>query len=290
MAMRGTMKLRNRLMLSAMTPMERRAGRFLRAPDHDAGTGGGSASESAGGADDGAAAAAAGEGEGQGASGGDAGAADGASEGDKGGESGGADDGDDDSTALGGQKKDGEGDAAGEGEGGDDAGSQVPEAYDLTAPEGMTIDPALLEEATPIFKEAGLTNDQANAILPAAKSLMEKTQNATVQSMIDAGNQQRKAWLDEAKADAEIGGNKWDASLDSAGRGLDALGHPEGSPFRQALNETGFGNHPEMIRIFAKIGSMVGEDGDFVRPNAGAAVKQSREEVLYPNDVRKEGA
>lgn len=159
----------------------------------------------------------------------------------------------------------------------------VPEAYELTAPEGMTIDAALLEEATPIFKDLNLDNEGANKLLPVAKRIADSSRDATVQSMIDAGNQQRKAWLDAAKADEQIGGNKWDASLDSAAKALDAFGYAEGSEFRNALNETGFGNHPEMIRIFAKLGQMVGEDGDFVRGDAGAPVK-SVWERLYPND------
>lgn len=275
MLLHGTMKLRSKAGLLAglaMTPMERRAGRFLRAPDHGAADPAPAPSADPAPAADPAPV--------DPAPAADPAPADPAAPA-------AADPDDDDGTALGGKQPEEPADPNAPKE---PEAPAVPEAYELTAPEGMTIDADLLEEATPIFKEAGLSNDQANAILPAAKSLMDKTQAATVQSMIDAGNQQRKAWLDEAKADAEIGGNKWDASLHSAGRGLDALGHPEGSPFRQALNETGFGNHPEMIRIFAKIGSMVGEDGDFVRPNAGVQVKLSREEVLYPNDVRKEGA
>lgn len=189
---------------------------------------------------------------------------------------------DSDDTALGGKKPDAPADPA-------DPNAQpahvIPEAYELTAPDGMTIDADLLTEATPIFKEAGLSNEQAQAILPAAKSLVEKTQQATVQNLIDAGNQQRKAWLDAAKADEQIGGAKWDASLDSAGRALDALGHPVGSEFRNALNETGFGNHPEMVRIFARLGEMVGEDGDFVRADAGAKVVDTLTN-MYPNNRR----
>ncbi|WP_341896463.1 hypothetical protein [Sphingobium sp. YR657] len=199
-----------------------------------------------------------------------------------------ADPDDSDETALGGGKKpdadpDKPADAPADP---DDAPAHVvPEAYELTPPEGLTIDADLLAEATPIFKEAGLSNDQAQAILPAAKSLMEKTQNATVQALIDSGNQQRKAWLDAAKADEQIGGNKWDASLASSAKALDALGHPEGSDFRKALNETGFGNHPEMIRIFARLGEMVGEDGDFVRADAGAKVTDTLSD-MYPNNRR----
>jgi hypothetical protein len=262
-------------MLSAMTPMERRAGRFLRAPDHPTGDPAPApaadptpapaadpapadpspASDPAPAADPAPADPAAPPA---------------------------ADPDDSDDTALGGKKSDAPADPDAPKE---PEAPKVPESYELTALEGMTIDPDLLEEATPIFKEAGLTNDQANAILPAAKSLMEKTQTATVQHMIDAGNQQRKAWLDAAKADESIGGNKWDASIDSAGRGLDALGYPEGSDFRTALNETGFGNHPEMIRVFARIGEMVGEDGNFVRPDAGAKITDTLSE-MYPNNRR----
>lgn len=196
-----------------------------------------------------------------------------------------AEDADADETALGGKAAKPEASADEE-----PAAPVVPEAYELTALEGMTIDADLLEEATPIFKEIGLSNEAANKVLPVAKSLMDKTRDATIQQMVDAGAQQRKAWLDEAKADPEIGGGKWDATLHAAGKALDALGYPEGSPFRAVLTETGFGNHPEMIRAMAKVGAMVGEDGDFVRADAAVQVKRSREEVLYPNDVRKEGA
>lgn len=269
MLLHGMKKLRTRYSLLAgvaMTPVERRAGRFLRAPDHPTGDPAPAAS-----AADPAPAPAADPAPVDPAPAADPAAPPAAD----------PDDGDD--TALGGKAP--AADPADLEAPAEPAAPVVPEAYELTAPEGMAIDTDLLEEATPIFKELGLSNEQANTILPVAKSLMEKTQQATVQSMIDAGNQQRKAWLDAAKADEQIGGNKWDASIDSAGRALDALGHPEGSDFRTALNETGFGNHPEMIRIFARIGEMVGEDGDFVRPDAGTKVTDTLSE-MYPNNRR----
>ena len=271
----GMTKSRNRLLAGvAMTAMERRVGRYMRAPDHpaDPAPAAPAADPVAPPADpapppaDPASPPA------------DPAPADPAAPP-------AADPDDSDDTALGGKKPDADPDKPA-----DPADPEappahvIPEAYELTAPEGLTIDADLLAEATPIFKEAGLSNDQAQAILPAAKSLMEKTQQSTLQSLIDSGNQQRKAWLDAAKADEQIGGNKWDASLGNAAKALDALGHPEGSEFRTALNETGFGNHPEMIRIFARLGEMVGEDGDFVRADAGAPVNVPAYKRLYPND------
>lgn len=160
----------------------------------------------------------------------------------------------------------------------------VPESYELTAPEGMDLDADLVAEAAPIFKEMGLTNDAANKLMPMAGKLVEKTVSRLQEQMIDAQNVQRKAWLDDAKGAEDIGGAKWDATLHAAARGLDALGYKDGSTFRAFLNETGIGNHPDMIRIAARLGQLVGEDGDFVRADAGAEVKVPLEKRLYPND------
>lgn len=174
-----------------------------------------------------------------------------------------------------------------EGEGGGDAEAVpagAPEAYELTL-EGVTLDPELVAEAEPIFRDLNLTNDQANALLPLAPKLMEKAQNAVVQQMIEQGAQQRKAWLDAFNADPDIGGGKREETIHLAAKGLDALGFKDGHPFRAALNETGFGNHPDMIRAFRQIGQMVSEDGLFVRENSGARDTIPAHKALYPNET-----
>lgn len=159
----------------------------------------------------------------------------------------------------------------------------VPETYAL-ALEGVELDPTLIEDATPIFKELGLSNDQANALLPLAPKLMAKAQEATMQQMIEAGAQQRQQWLEAFKADPEIGGAKADETTHLAAKGLDAVGFVEGHPFRKALTESGFGNHPDMIRMARRLGELVGEDGDFVRSGAGSVSTLPIEKRLYPND------
>lgn len=159
----------------------------------------------------------------------------------------------------------------------------VPEAYELSL-EGVELDAKLIEEATPIFKELGLTNDQANALLPLAPKLMAQAQEATMQQLIEAGAQQRQQWLEAFKADPDIGGGKMDETTHLAAKGLDAIGFVEGHPFRKALTESGFGNHPDMIRMARRLGELVGEDGDFVRSGAGSATALPIEKRLYPND------
>ena len=166
----------------------------------------------------------------------------------------------------------------------DEAPAGPPEAYELSL-EGFEIDAELAGEAEPVFRELGLSNEQANALLPLVPKVMERAQNAAVQAMIDAGAQQRKAWLDAFNADPEIGGAQADETKHLAAKGLDALGYTADHPFRKALTESGFGNHPDMIRMARRMGEMLGEDGTFARAGAGEDKPDPLAE-LYPNNRR----
>jgi hypothetical protein len=265
------------------TEMERRHGRLMRAPDHDAGTGGGEGGGSEGGTGDGTDTGGEGGGEGAGEGAGEAGEGDdasdtsllgkiGAKEGEKGGEGEG--------------KKDGEGD--------DEGAEQPPEKYELTAPEGLELNDEVLAEVDPVFRELGLSNDQANKIMPLAGKFMERITAAQSQQHADMAAD----WAKEAKADQRIGGKNWvdtetfvARAFDTAAAGLGKDGVQQVADFRGLLDATGLGNHPVMIRMFRFYGERISEDTNFARGETAGATKQSREEILYPNDVpNKEGA
>lgn len=159
----------------------------------------------------------------------------------------------------------------------------APEKYEL-ALEGVDLDPEMLAAADPVLRELNLSNDQANTLLPVANQLVERTRDGVMQQLVDAASEQRADWLAIAKKDEIIGGKNWDDTVHLAAKGLDALGFTEGTPFRQALTETGFGNHRDMIFAMRKVGEMVGEDGAFVRSDAGATVETDVAKRLYPND------
>ncbi len=151
----------------------------------------------------------------------------------------------------------------------------VPEKYELALKNedgtDFALDADLLAQAEPLLKEAGLTNEQANAILPIAPKIMAKVQDAAIAQVIEAGQTQSREWLEAFRADPDIGGNKVDETTHLAAKGMDALGYTEGHPFRTALTQSGFGNHPDMIRAFRALGQMVGEDGTFVRSGGGTS-------------------
>jgi antitoxin component of RelBE/YafQ-DinJ toxin-antitoxin module len=165
----------------------------------------------------------------------------------------------------------------GEGEG-EPPQAAVPETYELTAPEGFEkLDDETVAAATPVFKELGLTNEQANKLMPVAKRIIAERDQQFLGTILE----QRKSWLNDARADKEIGGGNWDASMQASAKALDTLGFPKGSPLRNALDESGFGNHPELIRLMARVGKAVGEDSDFVRGDANAAVKPKSDAELF---------
>lgn len=150
----------------------------------------------------------------------------------------------------------------------------APEAYaDFTMPEGMDVDTALLEQAVPVFKELGLTQEQAQKLV----DLQAQNVQASQQAQVDSFNQLKQDWLDQAKSDDEIGGDGFDENVSDARLFIDKFGTPE---LKTLLNDYGVGNHPEVIRAFARAGKLLKEDvpGGNGQPESG---KKDRAEILY---------
>lgn len=288
-----------------LSPAERAKGRVMRAPDgheggdggSDGGTGdagGGAADAGAGGADGGAGAApgdagADGQGQGAQAGGADDGGADGA--GDKSGGDGGADgegsilsdagrgDADDKSGGEG-------GDGAGEGPrltfGEGEAASEIlgaPEAYEVTVPpalaeQGVTFDAEAFALVEPIFKELNLSNAAAQQVVNAYAEkigplLASRGQNAAE----TLGADMRRQWATDAEA--EFNGKDGNPTLAEAKgyarQAFIASGIKADSPFLTMLEESGLGNHPDMVRFVSWVGRNVGEAKVDPNPGAGGA-------------------
>ena len=170
-----------------------------------------------------------------------------------------------------------EGDAEGNPgeEAGDKGQDELPETYaDFELPEGMQLDATTLESATPMFKELGLTQDQAQKVV----SFYADQVKAGEQKQIDAFNQLTDDWRSQSMNDKEFGGDHFEESVGIARQALDKFGTPE---LKTLLSEHGVGNHPEVIRMMIKVGKLTQEDV----PGADGQVsnpEQSRVDILYP--------
>ncbi|MBH3138811.1 peptidase [Serratia marcescens] len=145
----------------------------------------------------------------------------------------------------------------------------APEKYEFTPPEGQELDANALAVFEPIAKELGLSQEQAQKLVDIYPQIQ--------QQQADAWSKQVSDWGEQVKADKEIGGDKFNASVGAAQRALDQFGNTE---LREYLNASGLGNHPALVRFCAKVGKAMAED-TFVVPNQGG--QRSTADLLYGN-------
>ncbi|HIH4846413.1 TPA: peptidase [Morganella morganii] len=145
----------------------------------------------------------------------------------------------------------------------------APEKYEFKTAEGQELDAEAVKAFEPIAKELNLSNEQAQKLVDVYGS---KIMPKLVEQQAAQWQQQIEQWAEQVKADKDLG---TDASIGAAQKAMDKFGSPE---LKQYLNETGLGNHPELVRIFANIGKAMSEDG-LVTGNSGGA--KSAADVLF---------
>lgn len=148
----------------------------------------------------------------------------------------------------------------------------APEKYEFKPAEGQELDSAALEQFEPIARELNLSNEQAQKMVDLYGT---KILPMVQQKQAEAWQAQTEQWAADVKADKEIGGDKLTANLSAAQRALDLFGTPE---LKTYLNDTGLGNHPDLVKAFVKIGKAMSEDGMVDGSNQG---QRSAAEVLY---------
>lgn len=145
----------------------------------------------------------------------------------------------------------------------------APEKYeDFKAPEGLTFDKDVIGKFSDVAKELNLPQDKAQLLLDKMGPVLASRQ-------VEQLKVARTEWVGQAKADKEFGGDKLPENLALAKKALDTFGTPE---LRTLLDDSGLGDHPEVIRMFFRAGKAISEDG-FV---AGRVKEVSDARGLYP--------
>lgn len=145
----------------------------------------------------------------------------------------------------------------------------APEKYEFTAPEGVTLNAEAVAEFEPIAREMNLTNEQAQKLVELQTKIVQKQQQQWDQTV--------DSWVTAIKSDQEIGGEALSKNIALAQRALSEFGTPE---LKAALDTTRMGNHPELVRVFARIGKAMAED-TFVGGNKPSNANKSAAEILY---------
>jgi len=153
----------------------------------------------------------------------------------------------------------------------------APEKYeDFKAPEGVVLDGEVVSEFQAVAKELNLSQENAQKVID---RLAPKIAQKTSAQINDAVAKARTEWGETSKTDKEFGGDKLTENLGVAKKALDAFGTPE---LRNLLNETGLGNHPEVVRFFYRAGKAINEDR-LVTGGRPAGQGKDDPRVMYPN-------
>jgi len=150
-----------------------------------------------------------------------------------------------------------------------DTGLVIPEKYDFKLPDGVSFDETGITAFSEFAKENKLSQESA-------QDLLAKLAPALAQRQEQALEQVKTQWADTAKADKEFGGDKLNENLAIAKKAIDKFGSPELSAF---LNESGLGNHPEIIRAFYRAGKAISED---VFVGGGNRTETDPARLMYP--------
>lgn len=155
----------------------------------------------------------------------------------------------------------------------DEQQEQKSEELKLERPEGSDLTDEHLKEVEAFAKDKGLSKEVAEQVLEMQDKLMKKYKEGAAESLKEVS----QAWYDSASQDKEYGGEQFGKNIELAKRAVDRFAT---DAFKEDLDRTGFGNHPELLRVFYRIGKAMG-DGEFVRPGAQAKRPKTYEEIFY---------
>lgn len=160
------------------------------------------------------------------------------------------------------------------------------EEYEISLPEGSSLDPVHVDEIAALATELGLSGEQAQAWLnresEIVADMLENAQTIINEQSQAVMEEASKQWLEQVKNDPEIGGDKLNETAELTKRFVEAY-FPE--TLRNWLDETGFGNHPDAVRGFYKAAKDLGFGEDkFDSGNAsGQRQKKTDAELFYGN-------
>ena len=164
--------------------------------------------------------------------------------------------------------------------------NNVPESYTFSDADGndLQLDPEDAKAFSDVFKDAGLTQEQANKLFNVYMSDIKQLTEQIESERNTQTLEQKKSWMNEVKNDSEIGGQNFETTKANIKAVMNAYGSKELSSY---LNESGLAYNPHFVRFISRIGASLGNDSNFINGKGSSQqMGESRSERLrrmYPN-------
>ena len=157
---------------------------------------------------------------------------------------------------------------------------KTPEAFkDFEIPEEITINEEALSSFKDLAKDMELSQEQAQQLV----DLQTKMAIQEAKQRDEEFNDSLAEMLEAAKTDKDIGGDKFETKVASAMLAIETFGDQN---VIDALDYSGLGNHPGILKMLSAVGELVQEDR--IHGSAGAktneiTTEQQLADELYPS-------
>jgi len=176
-------------------------------------------------------------------------------------------------------------------EGGQSDETAPPPKYEpFTIPEDIKLDDKKLGEFTSLLAELETSGKASHEAVQAFGQKAVEFYVNEVKDVVsnitkvyqDAWDKQKVTWKEQFLADPEIGGNRFQTTVDSALTFIRTHGGTaeQQQEFRNLMETSGLGNHPAMIRLLAKAGMAMSEGKPLVA-TAPVSAPKSKVSTMY---------
>jgi hypothetical protein len=161
-----------------------------------------------------------------------------------------------------------------------------PVEYELKSPDGLTLTDDELSGVKAKLAAAKVSPDQAQPLFDEWVAGVKSASESAAKQASDLWTNTQKEWQSAIKADPEIGGAKLDQTIATTRKGAETLlGTDAAKEFFQALNITGAGNNPAIVRAMHKAFSQHAPATSVTGTPAGQGAQRSAGATLYPTHV-----
>lgn len=180
-------------------------------------------------------------------------------------------------------------------EGGQSDEPAPPPKYEpFSLPEGITLDDGKLGEFTGLLAELETSGKASHEAVQAFGQKAVEFYVNEAKSIVDnvtklyqtTWDKQKVTWKEQFLADPEIGGNRFQTTVDSALTFIRTHGGTteQQQEFRTLMESSGLGNHPTMIRLLANAGKSMSEGTPLVATTPVSAPK-SKITTMYGSNT-----
>lgn len=152
----------------------------------------------------------------------------------------------------------------------------APEKYEaFTTPKDISLSDELLTTFGETAKRLNLSQKDAQSLLDDLGPAVAKN---NAQELANIAKEATAQWAKEAKADKEFGGDAFDKNMAVARQAMQ-FATPE---LRKVLDDSGLGNHPEVIRWMFRVGKQLQQDGKHVSGTQETGGPKTPTQILWP--------